>query len=138
MQQSLTALILLVALTGCSGHKVLTPDDLKSQLTTAISFAAEEEMFIDYISAGRANRNFAEQHAAYLDEEIARSADELAKALPQPATESALQQCRIQLNQLRNELWNVRVHRGDNDALSGAKARLEKIRQDLEQAKSTL
>jgi hypothetical protein len=138
MSRRLTAVLLLFACTGCSRNKVITPDDLKSHLTSAMSFASEEEMFIDYIRAGRSTRNYAEQHAAYLDAEIARLADELAKAVPQPATESALQQCRIQLNQLRNELWNVRIHRGDQNALAASKSRLEKIRRDLEQAKSAL
>ena len=95
-------------------------------------------MFVDYLHAGRATSNFTEQHAAYLDAEIQRSADELAKAVPQSGTEAALQHCRIQLNQLRAELWNVRMHREDKNALSATKARVEQIRRDLEQAKSGL
>jgi hypothetical protein len=140
MTRRLTALLLLLllALTGCSRKKTLTPDDLKSQLTSAISFASEEEMFIDYIRAGRATSNFAEQHAAYLDAEIERSADELNKAVPESGTGSELQRCRIQLNQLREELWKVGIHRGDSNALSASKARVEAIRHDLEQAKSAL
>ena len=138
MTRRLTAVLLLLVSTGCSRKKTLTPDDLKSQLTRAISFASEEEMFVDYIRAGRATSNFAEQHAAYLDAEIQRSADELAKAVPQPGTQSALQRCRIQLNQLREELWKVRIHREDKTALSATKARVEEIRRDLEQAKSAL
>ena len=138
MMRKLTAVLLLLVCTGCSRKKTLTPDELKSQLTSAISFASEEEMFVDYIRAGRATSNFAEQHAAYLDAEIQRSADELAKAVPQSGTQSALQLCRIQLNQLREELWNVRTQREDNNALSATKARVEEIRRDLEQAKSGL
>ena len=134
----LTAVLLLVVSTGCSRKKTLTSDELKSQLTRAVSFASEEEMFVDYIRAGRATSNFAEQHAAYLDAEIQRSADELAKAVPEQGTQSALRRCRIQLNQLREELWNVRKHREDKNALSTSKARVEEIRRDLEQAKSAL
>src|SRR5438874_13432371 len=81
MRRILTVL-LLVASTGCSRNKVLTPDDLKSQLTTAISFAGEEQMFVDYIRRSRSTHNFAEQHAAYLDAEIARSAHEHSQAVP--------------------------------------------------------
>jgi|SRR6185437_7170379 len=138
MTRSLTAILLLLVCIGCSRKKTLTPDDLKSQLTRAISFASEEEMFVDYLHAGRATSKFAEQHAAYLDAEIERSVDELAKAVPQSGTQSALQRCRIQLNQLRQELWNVRTHRDDKNALSAIKARVEEIRRDLEQAKSAL
>jgi hypothetical protein len=138
MMRRLTAVVLLLVSTGCSRKKTLTSDDLKSQLTRAISFASEEEMFVDYLHADRATSNFAEQHAAYLDAEIERSADELAKAVPQSGTESALQRCRIQLNQLREELWNLRTHREDKNALSAANARVEEIRRDLEQAKSAL
>src|SRR5690348_18230940 len=83
MTRRLTAVLLLLLSTGCSQKKTLTSDELKSQLTRAISFASEEEMFVDYIREGRATSNFAEQHAAYLDAEIQRSADELAKAVPQ-------------------------------------------------------
>jgi hypothetical protein len=138
MTRRLTAVLLLLVCTGCSRKKSLTSDELKSQLTRAISFASEEEMFVDYIRAGRATSNFAEQHAAYLDAEIERSADELANAVPPPGTQSALQRCRMQLNQLREELWKVRIHWDDNNALSTAKAHVEEIRRDLEQAKSAL
>ena len=81
--RGLTAVLLLLVCTGRSRKKTLTSDELKSQLTRAISFASEEEMFVDYIRAGRATSNFAEQHAAYLDVEIHSSADESAKAVPQ-------------------------------------------------------
>ena len=138
MTRRLTAVLLLLFSTGCSRKKTLTSDELKSQLTRAISFASEEEMFVDYIQAGSATSNFAEQHAAYLEAEIQRSADELAKAVPRSGTEPALQRCRIQLNQLREELWKVRIHRDDENALSATKARVEEIRRDLEQAKSAL
>lgn len=134
----LTAVLLLLVSTGCSRKKTLTSDELKSQFTQAVSFASEQEMFVDYLRAGRATSNFAEQHAAYLDAEIQRSADELAKAIPASGTQSALQLCRIQLNQLRAELWKVRMHREDKNALSADKARVEEIRRDLEQAKSGL
>ena len=134
----LTAVLLLLVSTGCSRKKTLTSDELKSQFTQAVSFASEQEMFVDYLRAGRATSNFAEQHAAYLDAEIQRSADELAKAIPASGTQSALQLCRIQLNQLRAELWKVRMHREDKNALSADKARVEEIRRDLEQAKSVL
>src|SRR5581483_995877 len=70
MTRRLTAVLLLLVCTGCSRKKTLAPDDLKSQLTRAISFASEEELFVDYIRAGRATSNCAEQHAAYLDAEI--------------------------------------------------------------------
>ena len=137
MRRILTVL-LLVASTGCSRNKVLTPDDLKSQLTTAISFAAEEQMFIDYIRRSRYTHDFAEQHAAYLDAEIARSAHELSQAVPQPAIESQFQKCRTQLNQLRDELTGVRANLRNDPALAATNIRLEKIRHDLEQAKSSL
>src|SRR5690242_13166944 len=105
MMRRLTAILLLLVSTGCSRKKTLTSDDLKSQLTRAISFASEEEMFVDYLNVGRGTSSFAEQHAAYLDAEIQRSADELAKAVPQSGNLSTLERCRIQLNQLREELW---------------------------------
>src|SRR5690348_7569839 len=121
MTRRLTAVLLLLISTGCSRQKTLTSDELKSQLTRAISFASEEEMFADYLHAGRATSNFAEQHAAYLDAEIERSANELAKAVPQSETQAALQRCRIQLNQLREELSSLRIHREDKNALFATK-----------------
>lgn len=50
-------------------------------------------MFVDYIHARRATSNFAEQRAAYLNAEIQRSADELAKAsspIGKPKLQSAV------------------------------------------------
>ena len=127
MTRRLITVLLLLVCTDCSRKKTLTSEDLKSQLTSAISFASEEEMFVDYIRAGRSTSNFAEQHAAYLNAEIQRSADELAKAVPQSGTQSCrvrftrclFLECRVHPERRRRSLWFVLAVVGTDEISPG-------------------
>src|SRR4051812_3013350 len=74
----ITALLSLVVLfPSCSSQSVASPDELRSNLNSAVSFASEAETFIDYALEGRPTRHYAEGHLDYLGEEINQLGKEL-------------------------------------------------------------
>lgn len=110
-------LLVFFALCACSSHKILTPDDLRSELMSANSYASEVEMFIDYVRKGQATKHFAEAHVLQLTKEIRHSEQELAAATPQPQAAKPFESCRAQFEFLRHELPIIPALMGNNDAL---------------------
>ena len=129
-----TTHLLLIA---CSGHKTISRDELRSQLTSAASIAAEAETFIDYIREDRAPRSYAEGHITFLVVEVDRSSKELEKAAPEVGIEPQFLECREQLHYLGQALRTVRPL-ASPDELPSVKERITLIRKALEEAKSTL
>jgi len=126
-------------LSGCSYHpKTASRDELHSQITSAESFAAEGEMFVDYMRQGRATRHFADGHLEFLIRELADSATKLRNVAPAPGGEEALRTLRVQLAALAEELQNVRKMPDNQPALAQAKAHLQQIQRVLEQTNSSL
>ena len=117
-------LLALVAFCGCSRHKVLTADDLRSELFSASSYASEVEMFIDYVRQGKATKRFAHAHALQLAQEIAHSEQELADVTPRPQDAKSFQSCRAELDFLRRELPIIPLLIGNDDALRAERARV--------------
>jgi hypothetical protein len=130
----MTALLLLVS---CSHQKTISTDKLRSEITSAASFAAEAEAFIDYALQGRTIRNFADGHMVYLADEANRSAKELHEAVSN-ASHQQLLECRKQLDSLANELAAARLAIGRPDVLAGAKQRIGKLRKAFEEIKASL
>jgi len=120
----IVALLPFLALCACSSHKVLTPDDLRSDLFSANSYASELEMFIDYVRQGRATKIFAEAHARQLAKEIAHSEQELIAATPQPQDAKAFESCKGELEFIRRELLMVPSLIGNDDALRVERAKV--------------
>jgi hypothetical protein len=94
-------------------------------------------MFVDYLRQGRATRHYTQEHAAYLEEAVSRSAKELEQAVPARGAESVLSECKIQLGSLRNKLSRLRKA-PDNNTLDTVKQNLTTIRESLELANSPL
>ena len=134
----LAALLAVVAVAGCSRKRTIGRDEVRSEIRSAISFVAESEMFVDYIRQGHATRHYAEEHAAYLEDAVEQSAKELEQGTPEPGTENAVHECRIQLELLCHELSGIRAAIGNNNALAAAKERMGSIRARLEKANSSL
>jgi hypothetical protein len=122
---------------GCSHRNTIDKDEMRSRLRSALSFTAETDMFVDYLRQGRATRHYAQEHAAYLEEAVSRSAKELEQAGPARGAESVLGECKIQLGSLRNELSRLRKA-PDNNTLDTVKQNLTTIRESLELANSHL
>jgi hypothetical protein len=140
-QKTVLILVLLLAaaaLTSCSRKKTISRDDLRSEIMSAYSFAAESEMFIDYIRQGHATHHYAEGHATYLKDAVTQLENELEGAVPQPGIENVISECRSDIDLLRHELSGIAANVGDNAALGAARKRIENIRKSLEKANSSL
>jgi hypothetical protein len=123
-------------LAGCSRRKLIDRDEARSAIRSARSFAAESVAFIDFAVEGRATHHFAEAHAAYLQNEVERSAKELESAVAEPAAAASVSDCRMQFYQVVAELSDIRaaLDDDDKDRLLASKARMEQIRENLEKA----
>jgi len=130
-----TALLLLFS---CYREHTIGANELRSELVSAASFAAETQTFIGYLRQQRATRAYADGHLEYLTDEVNRVASELREASPAPGTERSFQQCRTQLDSLANELGSVRRDITDLDGLAAAQDRIDRIRQSLQHASSSL
>jgi hypothetical protein len=129
------AVILLVSLAaayaGCSHRKTIDRDQAQSAIRSAISFAAESEMFIGYLRRGQATDAFARSHLQYLENEIRRSETNLGGVTSDADTSQAVRDCRAQLRQLENTLSEVRAALHDKDTLSRAAKSVSIIRLSL-------
>ena len=124
---------LAALLAGCSGKTPAGRDQVESEIRSARSFAAESELFLDFILEGRATRPYAVEHAAYLEEAIRQSADEL-----RPGAADVLRECQMELALLRQERSRAAAAVDDRQALAAGKARIRKIRERLEKANASL
>jgi hypothetical protein len=134
----IVVLLALFALSACSSHKILTPDELRSEVFSANSYASEIEMFIDYVRRGQATKTFAEAHARQLATEIAHSEQELAAATSQPQDAKAFESCKAEFDFLRRELPIIPTLMGNDDALRTERAKVAASHQRLAIAASTL
>jgi Tfp pilus assembly protein PilP len=123
---------------ACSRHKTLTTDELRSELISAKSLAAETEMFLDYVRQNRATKYYARGHIEYLSEEIERSREELQESSPAPGEEDAVQKLRAQFEALSAELHGIRGRLDDAAALATAEEHIAKIRHALDEANSSI
>jgi hypothetical protein len=130
----------LASFTGCSHRKSIDRDDVRSELRSARSFAAESEIFIDFVLQGHAIRRYAAGHSAYLEDAIEESAKELDQGVPQSDAKDSARECQTQLRMLARELSGIRaaIGKADKNALVAARGRIRQIRQSLETANSYL
>jgi hypothetical protein len=129
-------LVGLLVFSSCSRTKTL--EDARSDVTSAVSLAAESETFIDYIRQGRATGNFTAGHIQYLIEEIQRSTQELAEPVPDERVRRKLEEVSSELRALVTELQTVSHEIGNAQALTAIRERVTAIRHRLEAANSSL
>jgi hypothetical protein len=132
------ALGFILVLSACSRHQTLTKEELRSELISAKSLAAETEMFLDYVRQNRATRNYAQGHIEYLTEEVEQSRKELQESLPAQGEEDARQKLSVQFDALEAELHTIRGRLNDQAALATAKEHVARIRQALDEANSSI
>jgi hypothetical protein len=127
--------VLLIAITsGCSGQKQATDEEVKSQLTEAVSLASAAELSLERQQAGATPDAFRSADLEYVREQIDDNLKELGKKQPQPDAKAAADQCRDGLTRLQDELSNA----NSTSDQAGAKSRIHKIRENLERARSSL
>src|SRR5205085_11865031 len=83
---------------GCSHSRSIDSKQLKQELTTSSSLAAEAALLTDSIASGKLTETFAREHAEYLQEKIKKEIDELDGKTPSPQAAGAY---RRSLNALR-------------------------------------
>jgi hypothetical protein len=132
------ALAFILVLCACSRHKTLTTEELRSDLISAKSLAAETEMFLDYVHQNRATKYYAQGHIEYLTEEMERSREELQESSPPQGEADAVQKLSAQFDALKAELHGIRGRLDDEAALATAKEHIERIRQALDEANSSI
>jgi hypothetical protein len=128
----------ILVLSACSRHKTLTRDELRSEIFSAKSLAAEAEMFVDYVGQKRATKHYAQGHIEYLAEEVENSRQELHQSSPVQGEEDAFQKLSAQFDALHAELHIIHGKLDDVNALATAKEHLAKIRHALDEANSTI
>ena len=122
------------SLTGCSRPKSIDRERARSEIRSVRSFAAEAELSIDFILQGRATRHYAEAHLAYLEEEVEQSAKALENVVAGADAADTVSTCRIELDQIVQELSGIRNANGNRDRLISAKSKIQQIRESLEKA----
>jgi hypothetical protein len=127
-----------VSLTNCSRQKRIGRDELRSDIRSARSQAAESEMFLDFVLQGRSTRSYAAEHSAYLEDEVERSLRELGQAVPEPGVEDAFRRLQNNLRMLAGQLSTVHAATGERDehALVAAKEAIKRIRESVEATNS--
>jgi hypothetical protein len=134
----IATLAFVLLLSGCSRQKIIEPRDLRSQLTAAISLAAETETVLDYVSQHRSTVNFAAGHIAYLSQTAAQDAKELHQSTPTYSIEQQFTQSREQLDALASQLAALQREAALGETPAAAKGEFAKLRRSLEQIKAGL
>ena len=88
---------------GCSHGRSIDSKQLKQELTTASSLAAEAGLLTDSIASGKLTEIFAREHAEYLQEKIKKELDELEGETPSPQAAGALRTA-----------WKLRIEKNAN------------------------
>jgi hypothetical protein len=128
----------VLVLVGCSRQKVIDSDELRSDLTAAISLASETETVIDFVGQHRATVNYATGHIAYLAETARQDAKELHEAIPAPSIAQKFLACRQQLDALASQLASLRSELARQPGAPANTEQLVKLRHALEQARASL
>ncbi len=138
MLRFVAAITVASVLCACSRQKTVGPDDLRSDLTSAISLASETETFINYVSQQRATFDFAEGHLAYLSESARQSAKELHESTPVHSIVQQFADAQKQLDALAFQLATLRDRLAGRRGAAASAPDLNSISHNLEQIKAPL
>lgn len=130
----LLILLPISLLTSCSRTKTISEDELRSDTLSAISLAAETELFIDQVQRHRVTQHFERGHLEYLREDAAREAQELRESRAAPSLAPKLETCRSQFESLAAGLATLTKNPSDSDSPSSLKQQAARIRTELERA----
>jgi hypothetical protein len=131
-------LVLSSLLLSCAQRRTITREELRSELTSAISIAGASEMSIDFVSRKQSTHNFAVGQFTYLSNHLNDTAKELDAANADAGLAQSVKKSRAQVDALLIELNAVVHETGSPEALLGSKRRVDAIRAELEQGKASL
>jgi ribosomal protein L29 len=138
MLRVLTTIAFAALLCGCSRQKIVGRDDLRSDLTAAISLASETETFLDYSRSQRTTSHFAEGHLAYLAQTASESAKELHESTPVHSIAEQFTDAQKQIDALAAQLAALRDQQTGGSATPSSTQELSGIRHSLAQIKASL
>lgn len=124
-------------LVSCTQPHTLSRDELRSDLTAAISIAGETEMSIDFALRGQSTDAFSKAHFHYLAEQLQDSRREIADSMPAPELQQGVRSSQAQMDALSRVLA-VAVNTKDAASLNHAKQRVGAIRKALEDENASL
>ena len=120
---------------SCAQRHTLSREELRSDLTSAISAANETEISIEVVLQGKATQNFAAGHLHYLERDLRDTIKEVAGSTPERGLEERAARSRTQMDALASMLAVIASNMKDADALMAAKERVHAIRAALAQEK---
>lgn len=98
--------LLALGLSGCSDQR-FDAERLKQQMPTYISYAAEGELYVNYLARGESTRAFRAQHAEYLRKNVLDSLKELDQKQPHATSQSEFQTVHDSLRAIADALEQV-------------------------------
>lgn len=128
----------LVALSSFASAKNLDTEDLRSDQRSAISLAAETDIFIGQIAKHRLLPEFRSGHAGYLRGEAEREVEDLRKSKPRPDQLRVVQLCIEQLDLLADELAVFKERKEGDRPLSAVREMVTAILKTLNAARAGL
>jgi len=129
------ALFSAMLLSGCSGHRSLNDDELKSAATEIISIASEGELFATVAAEDHAPAKYVKSHPEYLRKEATDIAKELAQGQPELDAKPRFDQLRHAVKHLVDTLDALPASPGDphwqqsQSELNDIRSEAERIRQ---------
>ncbi|HEX6773073.1 MAG TPA: hypothetical protein VF126_13665 [Acidobacteriaceae bacterium] len=123
------------SLGSCAQRHSLSREELRSDLTSAISAASETELSIDFVLRGKTTQDFAAGHFRYLERNLRDTIKQVAGSTPEPGLEEKATRSRAQMDALESMLTAIASDTKDPDALMAAKQRVHAIRIALAQEK---
>jgi len=135
---SVLVVVLSFVLLDCSTEKKINSDELRSKIKSAISLAAETQLFIDYVQQGRSTRHYAEGHARYIYEEASEATGEVRRLKPDAGAESAMIEYITGIIGLQRQLATMQVSLDNPDNLAVVAKKVSEIQSRLQSANSLL
>jgi len=129
---------MLLFTTACARHKIISAEELHSELAAAISLAAETETFLEMVRQGRTTPAFAQGHLQYLADEANRSLKDFHESVPAPDIQAKFPDARTLVHSLALQLTATGTALNDREALNSAQQHIAKIRQALAEIQSSL
>jgi hypothetical protein len=126
----------LIAILSClidCAPKSINPSELSSDLRSLSSYAAEAELFIEYLEAGKATKEFARGHVSYLIKAVRQTSKELEIVRASPNLAFRLAGCRQQYIFLSDQLARLSQNLSDPRTLADVKNVIKRIREASDQ-----
>ena len=135
-----TCFVCLIAaiMLGCSHSRSIDSEQLKQELTTSRSLAAEAALLIDSIASAKLTETFAREHAKYLQEKIKKELDELEGKTPSPQAAGAYRQALNSLRQMEAAVHTLSSQSPERQELIGLGKAFEQAAEVFHAAQAAL